>query len=156
SSPDSNPWRVLFNWDRATRHRSVVNNNGRPWREFSRNVRASIAVYFVMVVIRFFSWSIKLPLLICQLWQKEKTGFMALRQGYGGQAAASCDGVLVDIYLLAGIAIVFVIFTLVSTKLPHYTLPAFPLLTLLLARHWLQGTAAASRRSVFVRIAIVT
>jgi hypothetical protein len=30
---------------------------------------------------------------------------------------------------------VFVIMSLVKTKLPHYTLPAFPLLSLLLARH---------------------
>jgi 4-amino-4-deoxy-L-arabinose transferase-like glycosyltransferase len=112
--------------------------------------------YFVTVFVSFFPWSIKLPWLIRKLWRREKTGFIHLRQGYGGQATASCDGVLVDTYLLAGIAVVFVIFTLVSTKLPHYTLPAFPLLTLLLAWHWLQGTAAASRRSVFATIAIVT
>jgi hypothetical protein len=49
-----------------------------------------------------------------------------------------------------------VIFTLVSTKLPHYTLPAFPLLALLLARHWHQGAAAERRRSVFTTIAIAT
>jgi len=112
--------------------------------------------YFVMVFISFFPWSIKLPWLIGKLWGKEKAGLLHLRQGYGRQAAANNDGVLVDIYLLAGITVVFVIFTLVSTKLPHYTLPAFPLLALLLARHWLQGTATESRRSVFATIAIVT
>jgi 4-amino-4-deoxy-L-arabinose transferase-like glycosyltransferase len=112
--------------------------------------------YFVTVFVSFFPWSIKLPWLIRKLWRREKTGVIHFRQGYGQQAAANCDGVLVDIYLLAGMAVVFVIFTVVSTKLPHYTLPAFPLLTLLLARHWLQGTAAESRRSVFGRIAIVT
>jgi hypothetical protein len=60
------------------------------------------------------------------------------------------------------IAIIFIIFTLVSTKLPHYTLPAFPLLALLLARHW-QGAAVSSppsatrrRRSLFQIIAITT
>jgi hypothetical protein len=57
--------------------------------------------------------------------------------------------------LLSGIAIIFVIFTLVSTKLPHYTLPAFPLLALLLARHWLQR-APESRDSAFTSIAIAT
>src|SRR4029077_3415124 len=48
------------------------------------------------------------------------------------------------------------------TKLPHYTLPAFPLLALLLARHW-QGAAvssppaaATSRRSSFPSIAVAT
>ena len=47
---------------------------------------------------------------------------------------------MIDKYLVTGIAIIFVIFTLIKTKLPHYTLPAFPLLALLLARHW-QGAA---------------
>jgi len=54
---------------------------------------------------------------------------------------------------LIGTAIIFVIFTLVSTKLPHYTLPAFPLLALLLARHWNQGAAMESR-SLFTTVAI--
>src|SRR5262249_25893263 len=40
-------------------------------------------------------------------------------------------------------------------KLPHYTLPAFPLLALLLARHW-QGAAVANRRPLFATIAITT
>jgi 4-amino-4-deoxy-L-arabinose transferase-like glycosyltransferase len=102
--------------------------------------------YFVTVFISFFPWSIKLPWLIRKLWRREKAGVSDL--GYGG--------VLVDIYLLAGIAVVFVIFTLVTTKLPHYTLPAFPLLALLLARYWHQETADESRRSRFPKIAIVT
>ena len=88
--------------------------------------------YFVTVFISFFPWSIKLPWLIRKLWRREKTG--ASDAGY--------SGLLIDTYLLAGIAIIFVIFTLVSTKLPHYTLPAFPLLALLLARHWHQGAAS--------------
>ena len=62
---------------------------------------------------------------------------------------------LIDTYLLSGIAIIFVIFTLVSTKLPHYTLPAFPLLALLLARHWNQVAAnCKARASVFATVAI--
>jgi hypothetical protein len=47
-----------------------------------------------------------------------------------------------------------VIFTLVATKLPHYTLPAFPLLALLLARHWLEAAATEQRRSLFRTIAL--
>ena len=85
--------------------------------------------YFVTVFISFFPWSIKLPWLIRKLWQRAKAGVND--PGY--------SGILIDTYLLSGIAIIFVIFTLVSTKLPHYTLPAFPLLALLLARHWHQG-----------------
>src|SRR5207247_2502652 len=41
-----------------------------------------------------------------------------------------------------GVAIIFIIFTLVRTKLPHYTLPAFPLLALLLARRLATENAA--------------
>lgn len=36
-------------------------------------------------------------------------------------------------YVLGGVALVFVVFTLVRTKLPHYTLPAFPWLAAWLA-----------------------
>jgi len=99
--------------------------------------------YFVTVFISFFPWSIKLPWLIRKLWRREETGV----------SDAGYSGILIDIYLLTGIAIIFVIFTLVSTKLPHYTLPAFPLVALLLARHW-QPAMAETRRSSFVGIAI--
>jgi 4-amino-4-deoxy-L-arabinose transferase-like glycosyltransferase len=108
--------------------------------------------YFVTIFISFFPWSIKLPWLIRKLWQRAKAGVNA--PGY--------DGILIDTYLLSGIAVVFVIFTLVSTKLPHYTLPAFPLLALLLARHWSQEAAVSrpptteSRRSLFRTIAVAT
>jgi hypothetical protein len=43
------------------------------------------------------------------------------------------DGI--DRYLITGTAIIFILMTVVKTKLPHYTLTAFPLLSLLLARH---------------------
>jgi hypothetical protein len=73
--------------------------------------------YFVFVFASFFPWSLKLPSLA-------KT----LRRNRDG----------IDNYLIVGIAIIFIIFTLVKTKLPHYTLPAFPLLAILLARQWVQ------------------
>ena len=108
--------------------------------------------YFVTIFISFFPWSIKLPWLIRRLWGNRQAGANA--PGYSGAA---------DSYLIAGIIVIFMIFTLVSTKLPHYTLPAFPLLALLLARHW-QGAAPSrapqsadeSRRSLFASIAVVT
>jgi 4-amino-4-deoxy-L-arabinose transferase-like glycosyltransferase len=102
--------------------------------------------YFVTVFISFLPWSIKLPWLIRKFWRREKTG--VTHPGYGG--------ILVDTYLLSGIAVVFVIFTLVSTKLPHYTLPAFPMLALLLARYWHQEAAVESNRAHFATIALVT
>jgi len=75
---------------------------------------ATMPFYFLTVFLSFFPWSIKLPALIKRLWR---------------------DRDATDKYLIAGIALVFIIMTLVKTKLPHYTLPAFPLLSLLLARH---------------------
>ncbi len=75
---------------------------------------ASLPFYFVTVFLSFFPWSIKLPALTKHLWRNRDA---------------------IDKYLISGTLIVFVIMSLVKTKLPHYTLPAFPLLSLLLARH---------------------
>jgi len=101
--------------------------------------------YFVTVFVSFFPWSIKLPWLARRLRRERKAGVNAA--GYSEK--------LIDKYLVTGIAIIFIIFTLIKTKLPHYTLPAFPLLALLLARHW-QEAAMANCRSLPKTIAIVT
>ena len=76
---------------------------------------ALLPFYFVTIFVSFFPWSFKLP----ALWKN-------LRNNRDGT----------DQFLLAGAAIVFGIFTFVQTKLPHYTLPAFPLLALLVARRF--------------------
>ena len=99
--------------------------------------------YFVTIFVSFLPWSIKLPWLLKKLWRRRDN---------------------IDRYLFSGIATIFIIFSLIKTKLPHYTLPAFGLLALLLARHWPEKgaslfeappTGAESRRS-FTRIAIAT
>jgi 4-amino-4-deoxy-L-arabinose transferase-like glycosyltransferase len=102
--------------------------------------------YFVTVFVSFFPWSIKLPWLARRLWRKHETGV-----GDGGYSNRD----KIDRYLLAGIGTIFVIFTLVATKLPHYTLPAFPLLALLFARHW-QGAAAIEHRGSLFRTVAIT
>ena len=102
--------------------------------------------YFVTIFVSFFPWSIKLPWLIRQLRRQKKAGIS--NPGYNGNE--------IDNYLLTGIAVIFVIFTLVSTKLPHYTLPAFPLLALLLARHWQGAASATNHGSSFRTIATST
>jgi len=73
----------------------------------------TLPFYFVLIFVTFLPWSIKLPWLARKLWRQRDP---------------------LDTYLIAGIAVVFIIFTFVKTKLPHYTLPAFPLLALLLAK----------------------
>jgi 4-amino-4-deoxy-L-arabinose transferase-like glycosyltransferase len=119
--------------------------------------------YFVTVFVSFFPWSIKLPWLARRLRREQKACVIRLRQGYGGQDAAGYSEKLIDKYLVTGVAIIFIIFTLIKTKLPHYTLPAFPLLALLLARHWQEAAMANSerlrergRRSRFRTMASVT
>ncbi|MEP7078830.1 MAG: phospholipid carrier-dependent glycosyltransferase [Chthoniobacterales bacterium] len=91
----------------------------------------TLPLYFLTLFLSFFPWSLQLPWLARQL-----------RKGRDAR----------DLYLLTGSAIVFLIFTLVKTKLPHYTLPAFPLLALLLARHLAPVTARANRayRTAFI------
>jgi hypothetical protein len=106
--------------------------------------------YFVTVFVSFFPWSMKLPWLAQKLWRERRAGIAD--PGYSANK--------IDAYLLTGIAFIFIIFTLIKTKLPHYTLPAFSLLALLLARHWQQAapfrapTVIESRRSLFEIIAI--
>ena len=76
-----------------------------------------LPLYFLTVFASFFPWSFFLPRLI-------SSKFRAAARGE------------IDNYLLLGIAATFILFTLVSTKLPHYTLPCFPLLSLWLALNW--------------------
>jgi 4-amino-4-deoxy-L-arabinose transferase-like glycosyltransferase len=102
--------------------------------------------YFITIFVSFFPWSIKLPWLIRILWRQKKAGIAD--PGYSRNQ--------LDNYLITGIAIIFVIFTLVATKLPHYTLPAIPLLALLLARHWQGAAAITNHGSLFRTVAITS
>jgi 4-amino-4-deoxy-L-arabinose transferase-like glycosyltransferase len=74
----------------------------------------SLPFYLLTIFFSFFPWCIYLP-----------RTFSRLRKGLD----------LPERYLLGGITLIFLIFTLIQTKLPHYTLPAFPLLAILTAKH---------------------
>lgn len=75
---------------------------------------ALLPIYFVTVFPSFFPWSCLLPSLVRQRWfLKDRSPF--------------------ERYLLVGILLNFGIFSLIRTKLPHYTLPCFPLLALWMA-----------------------
>ena len=76
----------------------------------------SLPYYFLTVFITFAPWSWKIPGLVRAKWKERD---------------------LLDLYLLVGVLLTVAIFTLVKTKLPHYILPAFPLLAFLVLRHWL-------------------
>jgi 4-amino-4-deoxy-L-arabinose transferase-like glycosyltransferase len=73
----------------------------------------SLPFYLVTILFSFFPWCIYLP-----------SALSRLRRGID----------LPERYLLGGVVLVFLVFTLIQTKLPHYTLPAFPLLAILIAR----------------------
>ncbi|HMJ06062.1 MAG TPA: phospholipid carrier-dependent glycosyltransferase [Chthoniobacterales bacterium] len=104
----------------------------------------TLPFYFVLVFVSFFPWSIKLPWLTKKLWRRRDT---------------------FDRYLIAGVAVMFIVFTLVKTKLPHYTLPAFPLLALLLAKaladlsgaeRFVRRTAATAALAAILAVAGIT
>jgi 4-amino-4-deoxy-L-arabinose transferase-like glycosyltransferase len=56
------------------------------------------------------------------------------RKLFGGWCADEAD-----FYLLLNAGIVFLVFSLMVTKLPHYTLPAYPFLALFFARRWVMA-----------------
>ncbi len=74
--------------------------------------------FFATVWVSFFPWSI---------WLIPTVRSAMTRAAERGSA---------ERYLLSGVILCFGIFTLVRTKLPHYTLPAFPFLALLAAAWW--------------------
>jgi hypothetical protein len=92
--------------------RSLVTMEGHGANSFGMYLLL-LPFYFLTIFISFFPWSIKLPWLTRKLWLNQNN---------------------IDHYLIAGVAVIFIIFSLIKTKLPHYTLPAFPLLALLLAQ----------------------
>jgi 4-amino-4-deoxy-L-arabinose transferase-like glycosyltransferase len=70
--------------------------------------------YLVIIFIGFLPWSFFLPRCARQLWAHREPD---------------------ENYLTVPILIVFLVFTLIQTKLPHYVLPAYPMLAILVARH---------------------
>ena len=76
---------------------------------------ATLPVYFLTFFASFFPWSTRVPSALRRWWPARKVD----DAGW---------------YLLVQAAVVFGVFSLVRTKLPHYTMPAFPLLALWFAR----------------------
>ena len=74
----------------------------------------TLPLYLLTFFFSFFPWSLKVPGALRAWWSSRK-------------------GDLLGWYLLVQAALVFAVFTLVRTKLPHYTLPAFPMISLWLA-----------------------
>ena len=93
--------------------------------------------YFITLLFSFFPWSLFLPGTI----RKLRVGLDAFER-----------------YALCVIGVVFVAFSLLQTKLPHYTLPAFPLIAILAGRtihvSRFRRIAAVSIIAVYLLIAV--
>lgn len=76
---------------------------------------ALLPLYFLTFFVSFFPWSTRMPAAVKNWWPERK------RDDLGW-------------YLFVQAMLFFVIFSLVRTKLPHYTMPAFPAIALWLAR----------------------
>lgn len=85
-----------------------------------RGYLGSLPFYPLMLMVGFLPWS---PWLVRSLWKRRSSGPLSP----------------IDRYLATSVLGVFVVFTLIRTKLPHYTLPAFPLIAL-----WLGKTIAGA------------
>lgn len=80
----------------------------------------TLPLYLVTFFFSFFPWALRIPSALRGWWPSRRVDLLGW-------------------YLLLQAALVFAVFTLVRTKLPHYTLPAFPLLSLWLARCMVEG-----------------
>ena len=88
-----------------------------------RGYLSSLPFYGLTLLVGFLPWS---PWLVTLVWRARTATALSP----------------IDRYLLAGVAGVFVVFTLIRTKLPHYTLPAFPLIALWLGKAIASGPPA--------------
>jgi 4-amino-4-deoxy-L-arabinose transferase-like glycosyltransferase len=96
---------------------------------------ATLPFYFLTIWPSFFPWCIWLPPAVAAIWRKRKSWS------------------LTESYLITGIVLIFGIFTLSRTKLPHYTLPAFPFMALLMAAWWGVERERAFRRTAIAMTA---
>jgi len=94
-------------------HRSTGVNDGHGLGGLPGFV-ATFPLYFLTFFVSFFPWSTRVPAALGRWWPERQRDVLGW-------------------YLLAQALVVFVVFSCVRTKLPHYTLPAFPCLALWLA-----------------------
>ncbi len=79
------------------------------------------------------------PFYLLTVWPKLLPVVALAAGGHDGALEAPEQWRLDETCLVTGIVLVFGIFSLSWTKLPHYTLPAFPFMALLLAAWWDSG-----------------
>jgi hypothetical protein len=104
-------------------------HGARKWWSYA----ATFPFYLVTVWPSFFPWSLWLPAAAVELSRRRRQWRIE------------------ESFLVTGIVLVFGIFTLSWTKLPHYTLPAFPFMALLLGAWW--DKARPEREKLFRGVA---
>jgi 4-amino-4-deoxy-L-arabinose transferase-like glycosyltransferase len=87
----------------------------------------TLPLYFITIFPSFAPWSFWLPEALRFHWRNPSPG---------------------NLYLGSGVIITFAIFTLSRTKLPHYTLPCFPFLAILVACWWEENRSVPLWRNV--------
>jgi 4-amino-4-deoxy-L-arabinose transferase-like glycosyltransferase len=92
----------------------------------------TLPLYLLTFFFSFFPWSLKMPGALRSWWPSRRQDLLGW-------------------YLLVQAGLVFATFTLVRTKLPHYTLPAFPVLSLWLA--WRIAGEPGSAKWISIRAA---
>ena len=105
-------WSVGMGEHVFNRSLGVINGHG---PKGTLQYLALMPLYFATFFASFLPWSLRVPATLGRWWPERR------RDDFGW-------------YLLVNAAVVFVAFSLVKTKLPHYTMPAFPLMALWLAR----------------------
>jgi 4-amino-4-deoxy-L-arabinose transferase-like glycosyltransferase len=96
-------------------------HGGQGWLGFM----LTLPLYLVTFFLSFFPWALRVPRALREWWSLRHVDSLGW-------------------YLVVQAAVVFAVFTLVRTKLPHYTLPAFPALSLWLGFRLTEQECAAS------------
>lgn len=105
-------WQVGMGEHVINRSLDVINGHG---AANTLQYLALLPLYFLTFFASFFPWSLRVPLTLRNWWPERQ------RDDLGW-------------FLLVNALLVFLVFSLVKTKLPHYTMPAFPLIAFWLAR----------------------
>jgi 4-amino-4-deoxy-L-arabinose transferase-like glycosyltransferase len=117
---------------------AYVQTHGEYWHEgLGKDVGARMVTGFQGHGASSFGWYLlSLPLYLVLFWLSALpwSPLLIVRRK---QLFSSWKRDSFDAYLLLNAGLIFVVFSLMVTKLPHYTLPAFPFIALFFARRWI-------------------